>query len=66
MMLAGVRLNAQEHVDSNAAYDSIPLVATLDVKSKDRMDGLQYRAGLHYVSHPQSSTEHFGALGQYT
>ena len=40
---------AQEHVDSSALYDSIPLTATLDVKSKDRPDGLQYRAGLHYV-----------------
>jgi hypothetical protein len=37
-------------VDSSAAYDSIPLVSSLDVKSKDRSDGLQYRAGLHYVS----------------
>lgn len=36
-------------MDSNAAYDSIPLGLTLDVKSKDRSDGLQYRAGLHYV-----------------
>ncbi len=39
----------QEHVDSSGAYDAIPLASTLDVKSKDRTDGLQYRAGLHYV-----------------
>lgn len=39
----------QEHVDSSGAYDAIPLASTLDIKSKDRTDGLQYRAGLHYV-----------------
>lgn len=36
-------------MDSSGAYDAIPLTSALDVKSKDRTDGLQYRAGLHYV-----------------
>ena len=54
------QLLLQEHVDSSAAYDTIPLTSTLDVKSKDRTDGLQYRAGLHYVS--ASQTQPWGEL----
>lgn len=39
----------QEYVGSAAVYSEVPLTATLDFRSKARADGLQYRAGVHYV-----------------
>lgn len=41
----------QEHVDSAACYNTVPMAMSLDLASKDRPDGIQYRAGLHQVWH---------------
>ncbi|KAL3142995.1 hypothetical protein ABBQ38_003276 [Trebouxia sp. C0009 RCD-2024] len=40
----------QEYVDSAASYNTVPMAMSLDLASKDRPDGIQYRAGLHQVS----------------
>lgn len=43
----------QEYVDSAASYNTVPMAMSLDLASKDRPDGIQYRAGLHQVWHQQ-------------
>ena len=36
-------------LDSSASYCQVPLTLALDLSSKDRPDGIQYRVGLHQV-----------------
>eukprot|EP00884_Botryococcus_braunii_P003685 jgi/Botrbrau1/13317/Bobra.0315s0015.1 len=40
----------QEYVDSAMAYCAVPLAVSVDLASKDRPDGIQYRVGLHHAS----------------
>jgi hypothetical protein len=39
----------QEYLDSAANYSTVPMALSLDLASKDRPDGIQYRVGLHQV-----------------
>lgn len=39
----------QEYLDSAASYNTVPMAMSLDLASKDRPDGIQYRVGLHQV-----------------
>ena len=39
-------------LDSSASYCQVPLTLALDLSSKDRPDGIQYRVGLHQVGRP--------------
>ena len=39
-------------LDSSASYCQVPLTLALDLSSKDRPDGIQYRVGLHQVRWP--------------
>ncbi|KAK9806896.1 hypothetical protein WJX72_006721 [[Myrmecia] bisecta] len=39
----------QEYLDSAASYCPVPLTLSMDVASKARADGMQYRAGVHQV-----------------
>ena len=39
----------QEYLDSAANYSTVPMAMSLDLASKDRPDGIQYRVGLHQV-----------------
>lgn len=43
----------QEYLDSAANYSTVPMALSLDLASKDRPDGIQYRVGLHQVSAPE-------------
>ena len=43
----------QEYLDSAASYNTVPMAMSLDLASKDRPDGIQYRAGLHQVGQDQ-------------
>lgn len=40
-------------LDSSASYCQVPLTLALDLSSKDRPDGIQYRVGLHQTSAPE-------------
>ena len=52
----------QEHLDSAASYNTVPMAMSLDLASKDRPDGIQYRVGLHQVCQNQ----HKGASVVYS
>lgn len=39
----------QEYLDSAAKYSAVPMAMSLDLASKDRPDGIQYRVGVHQV-----------------
>lgn len=39
----------QDYLDSAATYCAVPMAMSLDLASKDRPDGIQYRVGLHQV-----------------
>ena len=43
----------QEYLDSAASYNTVPMAMSLDLASKDRPDGIQYRVGLHQVCQDQ-------------
>jgi hypothetical protein len=44
--------NNLEYLDSSGEYAHVPVVASLDLSSQERGDGLQYRVGLHQVAAP--------------
>ena len=39
----------QDYLDSAANYTTVPLSISVDLASKDRPEGLQYRVGVHQV-----------------
>ena len=45
----------QEYLDSAASYNTVPMAMSLDLASKDRPDGIQYRVGLHQVCQDQQN-----------
>ena len=49
--LVGTAARNQDYLDSAANYSTVPLSLSLDIASKDRPDGIQYRVGVHQVRH---------------
>lgn len=46
-----------DYVDSAGEYARVPLTLSLDLASHDRLDGLQYKVGVHQVCAPATELE---------
>ena len=56
----------QDCLDSAANYTTVPMSMSLDLQSKDRPEGLQYRVGVHQVSLSQSVHTFIFASAHYS
>lgn len=53
-----------DYVESSGDYARVPVSVAIDLTSHDRIDGLQYRVGLHQITAPQTEAVHMGARGR--